>query len=217
MTARRADFEPEAGQQLYALVESCRKPEVLWDKLRTGKYDWLGLRRGGRFVIGRPRLSAVVAFDDEAVETDPPTCTAWRSAGRSTAEPATKVIPARRRPAPLRARHRGRPGHPLAELRDLEGPADRRRGARRGASGGADLAPDRLAPVVWGSRLARGELSGYDRAGSHPDRAAARAASGRGRGGHRRRRDDRGGGGGVVGGCVVPPSGSGACLRTGGS
>jgi hypothetical protein len=96
VTARGADFEPEAGQQLYALVESCRKPEVLWDKLRTGNYDWLGLRRGGRFVIGRPRLSAVVAFHDEAVETESPDVHRVEISG----------------PLDRRARHEG---HPSAE------------------------------------------------------------------------------------------------------
>jgi hypothetical protein len=48
------------GQQLYAVLEQCRKPEVLWAKLATGNYDWLGVRRNGKYVLGRPRLSAVV-------------------------------------------------------------------------------------------------------------------------------------------------------------
>ena len=48
------------GQQLYAVLEQCREPEVLWAKLATGHYDWLGVRRNGKYVLGRPRLSAVV-------------------------------------------------------------------------------------------------------------------------------------------------------------
>ena len=48
------------GQQLYAVLEQCRKPEALWAKLATGNYDWLGVRPNGRYVLGRPRLSAVV-------------------------------------------------------------------------------------------------------------------------------------------------------------
>lgn len=48
MNAHPAGFDPEAGQQLYALVESCRKPEVLWDKVSTGNYDRCGTPGSGR-------------------------------------------------------------------------------------------------------------------------------------------------------------------------
>ena len=48
------------GQQLSPVLEQCRKPEVLWAKLATGNYDWLGVRPNGKYVLGRPRLSAVV-------------------------------------------------------------------------------------------------------------------------------------------------------------
>lgn len=50
----------ELGHQLYPVLEQCRKPEVLWAKLASGNYDWVGVRRNGKFVVGRPRLSAVV-------------------------------------------------------------------------------------------------------------------------------------------------------------
>jgi hypothetical protein len=50
----------ELGHQLYPVLEQCRKPEVLWSKLASGNYDWLGVRRNGKFVVGRPRLSAIV-------------------------------------------------------------------------------------------------------------------------------------------------------------
>jgi hypothetical protein len=56
----RSHIQVAFGQQLYAVLEQCRKPEVLWAKLATGNYDWLGVRRNGRYVLGRPRLSAVV-------------------------------------------------------------------------------------------------------------------------------------------------------------
>jgi hypothetical protein len=59
MTARRSHQSPEFGQQLYAVLESVKKPEALWAKLATGNYDWLGVRRNGRYVIGRPRLSVL--------------------------------------------------------------------------------------------------------------------------------------------------------------
>ena len=51
------------GQQVYPVLEQCRKPEVLWAKLATGHYDWLGVRRNGKYVLGRPRLSAVLPED----------------------------------------------------------------------------------------------------------------------------------------------------------
>jgi hypothetical protein len=56
----RSHAQVALGQQLYAVLEQCRKPEVLWTMLATGNYDWLGVRRNGRYVLGRPRLSAVV-------------------------------------------------------------------------------------------------------------------------------------------------------------
>ena len=60
MVSDRTHSQVALGQQLYAVLEQCRKPEVLWAKLATGNYDWLGVRRNGRYVLGRPRLSAVV-------------------------------------------------------------------------------------------------------------------------------------------------------------
>jgi hypothetical protein len=62
----RSHAQVELGQQLYAVLEQCRKPEVLWAKLATGHYDWLGVRRNGKYVLGRPRLSAVVPDDPGA-------------------------------------------------------------------------------------------------------------------------------------------------------
>jgi hypothetical protein len=43
------------------VLESVKNPEALWDKLATGNYDWLGVRRNGRYVVGRPRLSRITA------------------------------------------------------------------------------------------------------------------------------------------------------------
>lgn len=60
MTSQRWQPQVRLGQQLYPVLEQCRKPEVLWAKLATGNYDWLGVRRNGTYVVGRPRLSAVV-------------------------------------------------------------------------------------------------------------------------------------------------------------
>ena len=66
MTAQRFYDNIELGQQLYAVLEAVKKPEELWAKLATGNYDWLGVRRNGRYVIGRPRLSAVSRDDSPA-------------------------------------------------------------------------------------------------------------------------------------------------------
>ena len=61
--SERSHTHVQLGQQLYAILEQCREPEVLWAKLSTGHYDWLGVRRNGKYVLGRPRLSAVVPDD----------------------------------------------------------------------------------------------------------------------------------------------------------
>ena len=60
MPPDRSHADVELGHQLYPILEQCRKPEVLWAKLATGNYDWLGVRRNGKFVLGRPRLSPVI-------------------------------------------------------------------------------------------------------------------------------------------------------------
>jgi len=60
----------EVGQQLYAVLEAIKKPEALWAKLTTGNYDWLGLRRNGRYVVGRPRLTPVHGDDGDPAPDD---------------------------------------------------------------------------------------------------------------------------------------------------
>jgi hypothetical protein len=66
MTAQRSHENAEVGQQLYAVLESIKNPEALWAKLASGNYDWLGVRRNGRYVIGRPRLSPLGTDDSES-------------------------------------------------------------------------------------------------------------------------------------------------------
>lgn len=56
----RSHAQGSLGQQLYPVLEQCRKPEVLWAELVTDDDDWLGVRRNGTCVLGRPRLSAVL-------------------------------------------------------------------------------------------------------------------------------------------------------------
>jgi hypothetical protein len=69
MTTQRSFESVEVGQQLYAVLESVKKPQALWEKLATGNYDWLGVRRNGRYVIGRPRLSPM-RRDDSPVSSN---------------------------------------------------------------------------------------------------------------------------------------------------
>src|SRR3954469_24805579 len=70
MTVQRSYENAEVGQQLYAILEAVKKPDVLWDKLTTGHYDWLGVRRNGRYVLGRPRLTSVRREDDGPIPDD---------------------------------------------------------------------------------------------------------------------------------------------------
>jgi hypothetical protein len=70
MASQRSHAHTQLGQQLYPVLEQCRKPEVLWAKLATGRYDWLGVRRNGKYVLGRPRLSAVVPEEPAAPPPD---------------------------------------------------------------------------------------------------------------------------------------------------
>lgn len=61
MTRQRSYADARAGQQLYAVLTACKRPQTLWDKLSTGRYDWIGVRANGRFVLGSPRLAGVCA------------------------------------------------------------------------------------------------------------------------------------------------------------
>ena len=69
MSPDRSHAHVQVGHQLYPILEQCRKPEALWAKLATGNYDWLGVRRNGKYVLGRPRLSPVMP-EEPAVSPD---------------------------------------------------------------------------------------------------------------------------------------------------
>ena len=43
------------GGPLYQYIEFCRNAETLWNKLQEGRWDWLGRKPDGQFVLGRPR------------------------------------------------------------------------------------------------------------------------------------------------------------------
>ncbi len=39
---------------LYQYIEFCSNEETLWHKLQEGRWDWLGVKPDGQFVLGRP-------------------------------------------------------------------------------------------------------------------------------------------------------------------
>jgi hypothetical protein len=89
------------GQQLYTVIEHCRKPETLWARLASGNFDWLGMRRDGRFVLGRPRLTRRPVEEEGAarLESSPhridhraPLDPAYRSEGYPTPQAATSAF-----------------------------------------------------------------------------------------------------------------------------
>ena len=53
----------ELAHQLHPILEQCREFEVLWATLPSGNHDWLGVRRNGEFLVGRPWPSDVVPDD----------------------------------------------------------------------------------------------------------------------------------------------------------
>lgn len=64
----------EPGQPLYRVIEFCREPKALWDKIESGHWQWLGIRPDGMFVLGRPPrhgLDAQVAGTAAEEGTDP--------------------------------------------------------------------------------------------------------------------------------------------------
>jgi hypothetical protein len=42
-------------QPVYEKIEFCRSPKTLWGKLRSKRWDWLGVHPEGQFVLGYPR------------------------------------------------------------------------------------------------------------------------------------------------------------------
>ena len=38
----------------YRNIDFCRDPNTLWNKLRAGGWDWLGVHPGGQYVLGHP-------------------------------------------------------------------------------------------------------------------------------------------------------------------
>jgi hypothetical protein len=53
---------------VYQYIEFCTLPETLWGKLKSGHWDWLGVKPDDRtFVVGSPRRSAI--SDHVSIET----------------------------------------------------------------------------------------------------------------------------------------------------
>ena len=46
-------------EPVYRNIEFCSKPDTLWGKLREGRWDWLGVRKDGQFVLGSPPRQAL--------------------------------------------------------------------------------------------------------------------------------------------------------------
>lgn len=44
---------------LYKEISFCRKPETLWGKLESGRWDWLGVHPNGQYVLGSPPVSRI--------------------------------------------------------------------------------------------------------------------------------------------------------------
>jgi hypothetical protein len=46
----------------YRNIEFCSRPNAAWAKLKSGRYDWLGLRSDGDFVLGTPPRKHIEGF-----------------------------------------------------------------------------------------------------------------------------------------------------------
>jgi hypothetical protein len=42
----------------YARIEFCRNADTLWDKIKSGRYDWIGVHPEGQFIVGSPPLGS---------------------------------------------------------------------------------------------------------------------------------------------------------------
>ncbi len=78
----------------YKHIEFCRDAETLWEKIKSGRWDWLGVHPGGQFVLGSPRLPRITSYaaltvgsegagegeHGVKIETEPgkPASTLWR-------------------------------------------------------------------------------------------------------------------------------------------
>ena len=72
-TYRRERIAVDSGGPLYQYIEFCRNAETLWRKLQSGKWDWLGRKPDGQFVLGRPSRArnGLLALPLGVVRTDP--------------------------------------------------------------------------------------------------------------------------------------------------
>ncbi len=55
MPGSRENLAP--GQQLYAAIEYCNSDRALFAKIDSGRYDWLGVKPDGTYVLGSPPIS----------------------------------------------------------------------------------------------------------------------------------------------------------------
>jgi hypothetical protein len=77
--SERSYEDKRPGQQLYGVIEFCASPEVLYAKIESGHYDWLGVRQGKRgrvnYVLGRPRLARQEGLASGTAKHGPPSMT----------------------------------------------------------------------------------------------------------------------------------------------
>lgn len=55
MPGSREELSP--GQQLYGVIEFCKSDKSLFAKIHSGKYDWLGVKPDGTYVLGSPPIA----------------------------------------------------------------------------------------------------------------------------------------------------------------
>lgn len=56
---------------LHKHIEFCRNAETLWYKLQSGRWDWLGRKPDGQFVLGSPARNAPRVFPPAMKQADP--------------------------------------------------------------------------------------------------------------------------------------------------
>ncbi|CCG02972.1 hypothetical protein [Blastococcus saxobsidens] len=79
MPSERSYEDKRPGQQLYGVIEFCASPKVLYAKIESGHYDWLGVRQDKRgrvtYVVGRPRLARLEGLGGGIAKHGPPSMT----------------------------------------------------------------------------------------------------------------------------------------------
>jgi hypothetical protein len=68
-----ADHQGRMGRPRYKHIEFCTNAETVWRKLQEGRWDWLGVKPDGPFVLGSPpaggfsETERIVKFADDSL------------------------------------------------------------------------------------------------------------------------------------------------------